>query len=431
MFPVTEGKRPHSEKALRIVIFGLSITSTWGNGHANTFRAFARALHRRGHQVVFFEKDVEWYASNRDLPEPGFCEVKLYTRWAEALPLVRRELRSADVAMVGSYFPDGIEAIAEMLDADTVRTFYDIDTPITVAALRGDPGKPAVGLAGAGERGGCDYLRADQLPGLDVYFSFTGGPMLDELQGRFGVRRAVPLYCSFDPECYRILPRSQRFACAMSYMGTYAPDRQPKLQELLFDAARELPELPFIVAGPQYPRNVRWPRNVRHVVHLNPRWHPHLYSSSRLTLNVTRREMVMAGYSPSVRLFEAAACGAAITSDNWPGLDTFFVPGREILLPASGAEVVRYLREIDEDQLRAIGLAAQARVLSAHTSQLRAEEFEREVEAARLPQQANDGLAGDPQRGSHLESSGASSRMSSSRVSSWVDSKAVDSKAVS
>ena len=402
MFPVTEGKRPHSEKALRIVIFGLSITSTWGNGHANTFRALARALHRRGHQVVFFEKDVEWYASNRDLPEPGFCEVKLYTRWAEALPLVRRELRSADVAMVGSYFPDGIEAIAEMLDADTVRTFYDIDTPITVAALRGDRG--------------CDYLRADQLPGLDVYFSFTGGPMLDELQGRFGVRRAVPLYCSFDPECYRTLPRSRRFTCAMSYMGTYAPDRQPKLQELLFDAARELPELPFIVAGPQYPREVRWPCNVRHIVHLNPRWHPHLYSSSRLTLNVTRREMVMAGYSPSVRLFEAAACGAAIVSDNWPGLDSFFVPGREILLPASGAEVVRYLREIDEDQLRAIGLAAQARVLSAHTSQLRAEEFEREVEAA---------------RGSHLESSRASSRMSSARVSSWVDSKAVDSKAVS
>ena len=384
---------------MQIVIFGLSITSTWGNGHANTFRALARALHARGHRIVFFEKDVEWYASNRDLPQPAFCEVKLYTQWQEALPLVRRELRSADVALVGSYFPDGVQAIAEMLDSNAaVRTFYDIDTPITVAALRGVRGKPgapsapgvgelgwkpAVGLAGAGERGGCDYLRADQLAGLDVYFSFTGGPILDELQGRFGVRRAVPLYCSFDPERYRILPPSRRFACAMSYMGTYAPDRQPKVEEFLFDAARALPELPFIVAGPQYPSGVKWPRNVRHIVHLNPRWHPHLYSSSRLTLNVTRREMVMAGYSPSVRLFEAAACGSSIASDNWPGLDSFFVPGREILLPASGAEVVRYLREIDEAELRAIGLAAQARVLSAHTSQQRAQEFEREVEAAR------------------------------------------------
>ncbi len=181
-----------TENAVKIVIFGLSITSSWGNGHATTFRALARALHARGHRIVFFEKDVEWYASNRDLPEPGFCELKLYTRWTDVLPVVRRELASADVAMVGSYFPDGIAAMDAMLDSKaSVRTFYDIDTPITVAALR--------------ERGATDYLRADQLPALDVYFSFTGGPMLAELESRFGVRRAAPLYCSFDPERYRSL----------------------------------------------------------------------------------------------------------------------------------------------------------------------------------------------------------------------------------
>ena len=355
---------------MRIVIFGLSITSSWGNGHATTFRALARALHARGHRVVFFEKDVEWYASNRDLPQPAFCDLKLYTRWSDALPLVRRELASADVAMVGSYFPDGVAAIVEMLDsAAAVRAFYDIDTPVTVAALR--------------QRGATGYLRAGQLAALDLYFSFTGGPILDELQSRFGVRRAVPLYCSVDPEIYHRYPLSRRYGCAMSYMGTYAPDRQPKLEDYLFHAARALPESSFLVAGPQYPRAVRWPRNVRHIVHLNPRWHPQLYSSSRLTLNLTRRDMVMAGYSPSVRLFEAAACGAAIASDNWPGLDSFFEPGREILLPASAAELVRYLREVDEQELRDIGMAAQARVLASHTSQRRAQEFEREVEAAR------------------------------------------------
>ncbi len=355
---------------MKIVIFGLSITSSWGNGHATTFRALARALHARGHRVVFFEKDVEWYASNRDLPEPGFCELKLYTRWADVLPTARRELASADVAMVGSYFPDGIAAMDAMLDSSAaVRTFYDIDTPITVATLR--------------DRGATDYIRADQLPALDVYFSFTGGPMLGELETRFGIRRAAPLYCSFDPERYRTYPRSPRFACAMSYMGTYAPDRQPKLEEFLFGAASALPEEQFIVAGPQYPRHVRWPRNVRHIVHLNPRWHPHLYSSSRLILNVTRRDMVLAGYSPSVRLFEAAACAAAIVSDNWPGLDAFFEPGREILLPASADEMLRYVRELHEDELREIGLAAQRRVLAAHTSQQRAKEFEDQVEAAR------------------------------------------------
>jgi len=355
--------------ALKIVIFGLSITSSWGNGHATTFRALARALHARGHHIIFFEKDVEWYASNRDLPEPGFCELKLYTNWADVLPSVQRALASSDVAMVGSYFPDGIAAMDVMLDSKIpVRTFYDIDTPITAASLR--------------ERGTTDYVRADQLPALDVYFSFTGGPLLTELENSFGVRRAAPLYCSFDPERYLAYPRSQRFSCAMSYMGTYAPDRQPKLEELLFGAANLLPDEQFIVAGPQYPKSVQFPRNVRRIVHLNPRWHPHLYSSSRLTLNVTRRDMVVAGYSPSVRLFEAAACGAAIVSDNWPGLDNFFEPGREILLPTGPEDIDRYLREVDESELRAIGQAARKRVLVAHTSQQRAIEFENEIEAA-------------------------------------------------
>ena len=202
---------------------------------------------------MFFEKDVEWYASNRDLPEPEFCELKLYDRWTDALPLVRRELASADVAMVGSYFPDGIAAMEEMLHSKAaVRTFYDIDTPITRRRLEG--------------------TRSYRLPtrrstsgALDVYFSFTGGPMLGELESRFGVRRAAPLYCSFDPERYRTYPRSQRFSCAMSYMGTYAADRQPKLEEFLFGAASALPEEQFIVAGPQYPREVCWPHNVRHM----------------------------------------------------------------------------------------------------------------------------------------------------------------------
>ena len=185
---------------------------------------------------------MEWYASNRDLPEPGFCELKLYTSWKDVLPLVRRELASADVAMVGSYFPDGIAAVTEMLDsAAAVRTFYDIDTPITMAALR--------------ERGASDYLRADQIAALDVYFSFTAGRCWGSSSAALESRRAVPLYCSFDPERYRAYPPSERFACAMSYMGTYAPDRQPKLEDYLFGAARALPEMRFTVAGPQYPKD--------------------------------------------------------------------------------------------------------------------------------------------------------------------------------
>lgn len=356
---------------MKIVIFGLSITSSWGNGHATTFRALCKALRARGHRIVFFEKNLEWYEHNRDMPFPAFCEVRLYESWEEAGGPARAELRDADVAVVGSYFPDAQPAMEELFDSSVpVRAFYDIDTPITVAQLR--------------EKGTAGYLRSDQVASFDVYFSFTGGPMLREIEQVFGSPRAVPLYCSFDPDEYRRFPVNKRFACDLSYMGTYAPDRQPKIEELLCEPARRLPKAKFIVAGPQYPKAVRWPDNVRRIMHLNPRWHSRFYSSSRFTLNVTRRDMVLAGYSPSVRLFEAAACGATLVSDNWPGLDSFFVPGREILLPTGADDVVRYLTSFDDRERAAIGLQAQQRVLAEHTSEHRALEFEQAISSARL-----------------------------------------------
>lgn len=352
---------------MKIVVFGLSITSTWGNGHGTTFRALLRALHARGHDIIFFEKDVEWYASNRDLPEPDFCKVILFENWRQTVPIARKQLKNADAVMVGSYFPHGVEVTDEIADSNvSAKTFYDIDTPITVAALRAE-GRTA-------------YLDARQVPVFDVYFSFTGGPILRELETRFGAQRAVPLYCSFDPQQYRRFGVNRRFACDLSYMGTYAPDRQPKIEELLSTPARLLPDKTFIVAGPQYPNDLRWPSNVRRIKHLNARWHAKFYSSSRFTLNVTRRDMVMAGYSPSVRLFEAAACGATIVSDNWPGLDTFFSLNEEILLPASSEDVARYLLELSDFEIRSIGSRAQERALSEHTSEHRAMEFERELE---------------------------------------------------
>lgn len=351
---------------MNIVVFGLSITSAWGNGHATTFRALFDALHRRGHDILFYEKNLEWYASNRDLPHPPYCRVRLYEDWNDIAAEARRELSRADVGLVGSYFPDGIAAIDQLLESSSeVKAFYDIDTPITISGLR--------------QLGYVKYLKAEHVPGFDVYFSFTGGPMLGEIEQRFGARSAVPLYCSFDPREYRRFRINKRFACDLSYMGTYAADRQAKLHEFLVRPAEQLADRSIIVAGPQYPKEIRWPKNVRRIMHLNPQWHARFYSSSRLTLNVTRREMVIAGHSPSVRLFEAAACGAAIVSDNWPGLERFFTPGREILLPVDADDVIRYVA-LDDAELRCIGDAAQQRVLAAHTSEVRAEQFEEAIQ---------------------------------------------------
>ncbi|HEU5335137.1 MAG TPA: glycosyltransferase [Terriglobales bacterium] len=358
---------------MKIVFCGLSVTSSWGNGHATTYRSLARALRARGHRIVFFERDLEWYASNRDMPEPPFCSVHIYEQWEEVIPLLRRELADGDVAVLGSYFPDGVDAASEVLNSRVpVKAFYDIDTPITVAKLR------------AGDE---EYIRRDQVPGFDLYFSFTGGPMLQELEAKFGARRAVPLYCSFDPDRYRFSEIDNRFRCDLSYMGTYAPDRQAKLEELLCQPARKLSQRKFIVAGPQYPEGICWPENVRRIIHLEPKFHPPFYSSSRFTLNLTRKDMVEAGYSPSVRLFEAAGCGAAIISDTWPGLDTFFTPGREILQAQSAAEVSRFLEELSPEESRSIGRGAQARVLAEHSAEKRAMQFEEFVGATSLASQ--------------------------------------------
>ncbi|HLJ85873.1 MAG TPA: glycosyltransferase [Candidatus Angelobacter sp.] len=354
---------------MKICIFGLAITSSWGNGHATTYRALCDALFARGHSIVFFEHNTEWYQNNRDLPHPPYCRVTIFEDWKEVRTLARAELRDSDVAVVGSFFPDGATVLDEIFDAGVpIKAFYDIDTPITLATLK--------------RQGETYYLLERHLPQLDLYFSFTGGPLLQELESTMRVKTALPLYCSFDPQKYRELPRNPEFACEMSYMGTYAPDRQPKVEELLCEPARRLPRGRFIVAGPQYPSSIVWPGNVERIIHLNPRDHASLYSSSRLTLNVTRREMMIAGFSPSVRLFEAAACGATIVSDNWHGLDTFFAPGKEILIPAGATDAASYLTGYDDSELRNIGRAARERVLAGHTSACRALEFEKAVAIA-------------------------------------------------
>jgi len=354
---------------LKIVIFGLSITSSWGNGHATTYRALLAALHRRKHKIVFFEKDEPWYAANRDLPQPEFCDVRLFEKWESALPEVRRELADCDVAVLGSFFPCGVRAADDICRSRVpVKAFYDIDTPITFAKLRS---------------GESQYLRTDQVAGFDLYLSFTGGPILQQLQAEFGARHAVPLYCSFEPSSYYPRPISRRFQCDLSYMGTYAADRQAKLDELLLAPAQRLSNHKFILAGPQYPRKtLQRPKNVKHIVHLSPQFHPQFYSSSRFTLNLTRKEMVSWGYSPSVRLFEASACGCTILSDAWPGLDSILEIGEEVLLTENTEQTCALLEGMDEEQVRRIGKRARERVLAEHSSDQRAQQFENYVASA-------------------------------------------------
>ena len=354
---------------MKIVVFGLTITSSWGNGHATTYRSLLKALARRGHTIVFVERDVEWYRSNRDLPQPDFCSVRLYDRWAEHADALLALSVDSDVIVIGSYFPDATAATHAL--AERVRCpilFYDIDTPITLNSLRTHQGTA--------------YLRAQDIPAYAAYLSFSGGPALQELEQRFSARRAVAFYCSVDPDLYHPTHTRADFACDLSYLGTYAPDRQPKLMQLLNEPAALLPSRRFLVAGPQYPEATLWQPNVSRIVHIPPPDHPAFYSSSRFTLNLTRSDMVAAGYSPSVRLFEASACGATILSDSWPGLPDFLTPGEEVLLPENATEVAQIVQHLSEEERLCIGRRARERILAAHTAAHRAVQFEQIVAAA-------------------------------------------------
>ena len=348
---------------MRISILGLTITSAWGNGHATTYRSLCQALHARGHRIRFLEKDVSWYRDHRDLPAPSFCDVTLYREWTETNRWLADAAASSDLVVVGSYFPDGIAAARHFFEhARCPVFFYDIDTPVTVDRLR--------------TTGETEAIRAADVPGYDVYLSFTGGPILQELEGRFGAQRALPLYCSVDTESHQPQPPDSRFHCTLSYLGTYSADRQPKLESLLLEPARRLASDRFLAAGAQYPAGIAWPANLTRFEHVPPDEHSSFYCSSRFTLNLTRDSMVAAGWSPSVRLFEAAACGAAVISDQWPGLDRLLTPGKEILLAATGADVLRILRETTDAEREALGAAARERVLAEHSSVHRAIELE-------------------------------------------------------
>jgi spore maturation protein CgeB len=350
---------------MNIVILGLAITSSWGNGHATTYRALVRGLAARGHHVLFLERDTDWYANNRDLPQPGYCRVGIYQDPVDIEVSYRAELEAADLVIVGSYVPDGV-AVADIVlrIATGCTAFYDIDTPVTLAALQ--------------ERDSTGYVAKRQIPAFDLYLTFTGGPTLRRLEREFGAQRARPLYCSVDADMYfQEAPAAKDYD--LGYLGTYSADRQPTLDALLIEPARKWPAGRFVIAGPQYPATLDTPANVERIVHLAPGEHRRFYNRQRFALNVTRRDMIAAGYSPSVRLFEAAACGVPIISDDWPGLATLLEPGREILIARTSGDVLDWLHDLPDEQRTAIAARARTRVLASHTSDHRAMELERYV----------------------------------------------------
>ena len=353
---------------MKIVIFGLTVTSSWGNGHATLWRGLCKALARRGHSVVFFEREVPYYAEQRDLPYLEGCWLNVYRDWAELLPIARKEVAEADVAMTTSYCCDAVAASDVILNSRArVKAFYDLDTPVTLDRLK------------AGEQ--VAYLPPQGLADFDLVLSYTGGRALDELQSRLGAKRVAPLYGHVDPAVHHPVPPVEAYRSDLSYLGTYAADRQAALEQLFIEPARRLAGKSFLIGGAQYPQDFPWTPNIRFVRHMPPPEHPAFFGSSRLTLNVTRKAMADYGHCPSGRLFEAAACGCPVLSDTWDGLDQFYVPGEEILIARSTDDSVAAM-ELTDAEIRRIARAARDRTMAEHTSERRAIDFEDAVEDA-------------------------------------------------
>ena len=359
---------------MKLVVFGLTVSSSWGNGHATLWRGLWRAWTAMGHDIVFFERDVPYYAANRDLARMPTGELVLYPQWDAIAARARAEIASADAVMVTSYCVDGVAAseLAAEGAGRAVKVFYDMDTPVTLQNLQ--EGKAVT------------YIGARGLRDFDLVLSYTGGASLAELRTRLGARKVRTLYGHVDPQVHYPVVARDAYRCTLSYLGTYAADRHAALDELFTEPARRLAAQSFLIAGAQYPAEISWPANVRFVSHMPPSEHPAFFSSSRWTLNVTRRAMAQNGWCPSGRLFEAAACGTPVISDAWDGLAEFFEPGREIVVARGTQDVVDAL-ELSDAEVSCIATAARERVLAEHTSAHRARELEQLLEAARAPEQ--------------------------------------------
>jgi spore maturation protein CgeB len=359
---------------MRIVIFGLTVSSSWGNGHATLWRGLCKALRRLQHEVVFFEKDVPYYAGARDLYELPGGRLVLYPDWESVRPQALTEVLGADVSMITSYCSDGLAATELIVSRGRgLRVFYDLDTPVTLARVSTGEHLPYIGPRG--------------LADFDLVLSYTGGAVLAMLRTRLGAQRVAALYGHVDPDVHQPVAPQSRYHADLSYLGTYSADRQGGVESFLINPARRQPQRRFVIGGAQYPQQFPWSSNIYFVRHLPPSEHPAFFSSSRLTLNITRTAMAQMGWCPSGRLFEAAACGTPVLSDNWYGIESFFTPGSEILIANTESDAIEAL-DRDVGELARIGHAARERTLAEHSCQRRADELVAALQAAQSREKA-------------------------------------------
>ena len=342
------------KRGLEIAFFGSSLVSAYWNGAATYYRGIIRALAERGHRVTFYEPDAFGRQQHRDIADPKWARVVVYPADADSVVRCLRQARASDLLVKAS----GVGVFDELLEAEVLaqRTpsnqvvFWDVDAPATLERLTAPPAEPFRPLVSQ----------------YDLIFTYGGGEPVVRAYRRFGAKRCVPIYNALDPTTHFPVSAEARFACDLAFLGNRLPDREARVEEFFFAAARRVPQSSFLLGGNGW-QDHPLPKNVRYLGHVYTRDHNALNCTAKAVLNVSRSSMARFGFSPATRVFEAAGAGACILTDDWEGIGQFLEPGAEILVAGDGAAVADLLQATSTSQAKLLGAAARRRILAEHT----------------------------------------------------------------
>jgi len=349
---------------VNIAFFASSLVSAYWNGAATYYRGIVRALHERGHEVTFYEPDAYDRQQHRDMADPPWAKVVVYSAAGEDEVLrTLEQARGADLVVkasgVGVHDALLERAVLDLQSPRTLVAFWDVDAPATLDRVHGDATDPFRPL----------------IPRYDLVLTYGGGTPVVEAYTAAGARQCVPIYNALDPDTHHPAPPDDRFAADLGFLGNRLPDREARVEQFLFAAAERASASTFVLGGNGW-GDKRMPSNLRYVGHVYSRDHNAFNSTPRAVLNVSRESMARYGFSPATRVFEAAGAGACIITDDWRGIELFLEPDVEVLLAHDGEEVADQLQRLDGGRAARIGGAARRRVMTEHTYAQRAADLD-------------------------------------------------------
>ena len=340
---------------MRVAFFASSLVSAYWNGAATYYRGIVRAMHERGHEITFYEPDAYDRQKHRDMADPPWAKVVVYSAATEDDVLrTVEQARGADLVVkasgVGVHDALLERAVLDLQGPGTLVAFWDVDAPATLDRVHGDAGDPFRPL----------------VPRYDIVLTYGGGEPVRQAYLQLGARDCVPIYNALDPSTHHPVAPQERFECDLAFLGNRLPDREARVEEFFLRAAAQLPERRMLLGGSGW-GDKPLPANVQYLGHVYTADHNAFNCTPRAVLNVSRESMARYGFSPATRVFEAAGAAACLITDAWEGLETFFEPGAEVLVAHDGDEVAQHVRTLEASRAREIGQAAYRRVLSEHT----------------------------------------------------------------